>query len=366
MKAAVLYAPGQSLDVLDLTIEDPHRGEVMVRIAAGGVCHSDLHVINGDLAAPLPVVLGHEGAGIVEKVGEGVTEFAPGDHVVLLWRASCGRCLYCLNGRPALCELGAAIRWSGNLADGTGRFRRGAEPIHHFAGVSAFSELTVLPQEGLVKIDPTVPLEKAAIVGCGVMTGVGAAINTARVEPGSSMVVVGCGGVGLNVIQGGALAGAETIIAVDVLDNKLEYARRFGATHLINARQVDPIEATREVTDGRGTDYAFEVIGNPRTIAQAYQMIRRGGTLVVVGVAPAGAEVAFNASSIMLDEKTIRGSLYGSCVPRRDVPRILKLYGAGRLKLDELISREYPIERINDAFEALQKGEVARSIIRFF
>lgn len=365
MKAAVLYATGQPLQVEDVAVEDPHRGEVMVRVAAGGVCHSDLHVINGDLTAPLPVVLGHEGAGVVEKVGEGVDEFRPGDHVVLLWRASCGNCLYCLSGRPALCELGAGIRWSGRLADGTSRFRRGDQEIRHHAGVSSFSELTVLPREGLVKIDPSVPLEKAAIVGCAVMTGVGAVINTARVEPGASMVVVGCGGVGLNAIQGGALAGAEKIIAVDVLDNKLEYARQFGATHLINASRVDPIEAVKEATGGRGADYAFEVIGNVKTIAQAYQMIRRGGTLVVVGVAPMGAEVAINASSIMLDEKTIRGSLYGSCQPKLDAPRMLNLYKAGKLKLDELISREYPLEQINDAFDALRRGDVARSIIRF-
>lgn len=365
MKAAVLYAAGQPLQVEDVSIQDPRRGEVMVRVAAGGVCHSDLHVINGDLTAPLPVVLGHEGAGVVEKVGEGVDEFKPGDHVVLLWRASCGNCLYCLSGRPALCELGAGIRWSGRLADGTSRFRRGEQEIRHHAGVSSFCELTVLPREGLVKIDPTVPLEKAAIVGCAVMTGVGAVINTARVEPGASMVVVGCGGVGLNAIQGGALAGAEKIIAVDVLDNKLEYARQFGATHLINAARVDPIEAVKETTGGRGADYAFEVIGNVKTIAQAYQMVRRGGTLVVVGVAPMGAEVAINASSIMLDEKTIRGSLYGSCQPKLDAPRLLNLYKAGKLKLDELISREYPLDQINDAFDALRRGEVARSIIRF-
>ena len=365
MKAAVLYAAGQPLQIEDLSIQDPRRGEVMVRVAAGGVCHSDLHVMNGDLTAPLPVVLGHEGAGIVEKVGEGVTDFKPGDHVVLLWRASCGNCLYCLSGRPALCEMGAGIRWSGHLSDGTSRFRRGDEEIRHFAGVSSFGELTVLPREGLVKIDPTVPLEKAAIVGCAVMTGVGAVINTARVEPGASIVVVGCGGVGLNAIQGGALAGAEKIIAVDVLDNKLEYARQFGATHTINAKQVDAIEAVKEITGGRGADYAFEVIGNVKTIAQAYQMIRRGGTLVVVGVAPMGAEVAINASSIMLDEKMIRGSLYGSCQPKLDAPRMLNLYRAGKLKLDELISREYPLDKINEAFDALRHGEVARSIIRF-
>jgi Zn-dependent alcohol dehydrogenase len=283
----------------------------------------------------------------------------------LLWRASCGKCSHCLAGRPALCELGTGIRWSGHLTDGTSRFRRGDEEIRHFAGVSSFGELTVLPQEGLVKIDPTVPLDKAAIVGCAVMTGVGAVINTARVEPGASMVVVGCGGVGLNAIQGGALTGAEKIIAVDVLENKLAYARQFGATHTIDARQVDPIAAVTELTDGRGADYAFEVIGNPRTMNQAYRMVRRGGTLVIVGVAPTGAEVSFNASSIMLDEKTIRGSLYGSCRPRLDAPRLLNLYHAGKLKLDELISREYPLDQINEAFDALRNGEVARSIVRF-
>jgi len=361
MKGAVLYAAREPLQIEKLSIQNPQRGEVMVRVAAGGVCHSDLHVMKGDLTAPLPVVLGHEGAGIVEKVGDGVADFQPGDHVVLLWRASCGQCFFCLSGRPALCELGAGIRWSGNLSDGTSRFRRGDLPIHHHAGVSSFAELTVLPREGLVKIDPTVPLEKAAIVGCAVMTGVGAVINTAQVRPGASMVVVGCGGVGLNAIQGGMLAGAEKIIAVDVLDNKLGFARQFGATHTINAAQVNPIDAIRALTDGRGADYAFEVIGNPKTIAQAYQMIRRGGTLVVVGVAPMGAEVAINASSIMLDEKTI----CGSCIPRLDAPRILNLYKAGRLKLDELISREYPLDQINEAFAALEKGEVARSIIRF-
>ena len=365
MKAAVLYEKGGPLQIEELSIENPHRGEVMVRVAAGGVCHSDLHVIHGDLGAPLPVVLGHEGAGVVEKVGDGVTDFKVGDHVLLLWRASCGQCLHCLSGRPALCELGAGIRWSGHLTDGTSRFRRGNEEIRHFAGVSSFSELTVLPQEGLVKIDPTVPLEIAAIVGCAVMTGVGAVINTARVEPGASMVVVGCGGVGLNAIQGGALAGAEKIIAVDVLDNKLEYAKNFGATHLINAARVDPIDAVKEATGGRGADFAFEVIGSPKAMNQAYSMIRRGGTLVIVGVAPTGAEVSFNASSIMLDEKTIRGSLYGSCRPKLDAPRMLSLYRSGRLKLDELISRQYPLSEINEAFAALGRGEVARSIIRF-
>ncbi|HEX5418182.1 MAG TPA: Zn-dependent alcohol dehydrogenase [Chloroflexota bacterium] len=365
MKAAVLYAANTPLQVEELSVEDPKRGEVMVRVAAGGVCHSDLHVMNGDLGAPLPVVLGHEGAGIVEKVGEGVGDFAPGDHVLLLWRASCGHCPHCLRGRPALCEMGTGIRWSGRLTDGTSRFRRGNDEIRHFNGVSSFGELTVLPREGLVKIDPTIPLEKAAIVGCAVMTGVGAVVNTARVAPGESIAVIGCGGVGLNVVQGAALAGAEKIVAVDVLDNKLEYARQFGATHVVNAQEGDPIEAVKEITRG-GADYVFEVIGNPKTMSQGYQMTRRGGTLIIVGVARTGSEVSFPAPSLMLDEKTVRGSLYGSCRPEFDVPRFLNLYRAGKLKLDELISREYPLAQINEAFAALAHGEVARSIIRFY
>ncbi|MBI2938854.1 MAG: Zn-dependent alcohol dehydrogenase, partial [Chloroflexi bacterium] len=328
-------------------------------------CHSDLHVMRGDVPAPLPAILGHEGAGVVEAVGDGVTSVKPGDHVVFLWRASCGHCYFCSRGRPALCDMGAGIRWSGRLADGTSRYRRDAEEIRHFAGVSSFAEYSVLPEAGVIPIRRDVPLDKAATVGCAVMTGVGAAINAAKVEPGASVVVIGCGGVGLNVIQGAALAGAERIIAVDVLPNKLEYARVFGATHTLNARDGGVVEAVRELTEGRGADYAFEVIGRPETIRQVYEVIRRGGTAVVVGIAPTTAEVSLNASSIMLQEKTLRGTLYGSCVPHTDVPRLLGLYVAGKLKLDELISREYPIEQINDAFAALERGEVARSIIRF-
>ena len=364
-KAAILYEANKPLEVADVEVLPPKRGEVLVKVAAGGVCHSDLHVIKGDLGAPLPVVLGHEGAGVVVEVGEGVTTVQPGDHVILLWRASCGQCYFCNRGRPALCDLGTGIRWSGRLPDGTTRFRLGGEEIRHFAGVSSFSEYTVLLEEAVVPIRRDVPLHKAALVGCAVMTGVGAVINTAKVEPGSSVVVIGAGGVGLNVIQGAALAGAERVIAVDLLDNKLEYARQFGATHTVNARQADVVEAVKELTEGRGADYAFEVIGLPQTIRQAYEVVRRGGTAVVVGVAPTGAEVSLNAASIMLQEKTLRGSLYGSCVPRVDIPRMLGLYVAGKLKLDELISREYPIEQINEAFAALERGEVARSIIRF-
>jgi S-(hydroxymethyl)glutathione dehydrogenase/alcohol dehydrogenase len=234
-----------------------------------------------------------------------------------------------------------------------------------FGKMASFAEYAVVAGASLIPIRRDVPLAKAALIGCAVMTGVGAVINTARVEPGSSVAVIGCGGVGLNAVQGAALAGAARIIAVDVLDNKLAYAHQFGATHLVNASQGDPIQAVKDATSGRGADYVFEVIGNPKTMQQGYAMARRGGALVVVGVARIGAEVSFPAASIMLDEKRILGSLYGSCRPKLDAPKIVDLYKAGKLKLDELISREYPIEQINDAFDALRRGEVARSIVRF-
>ena len=365
MKAAILREINRPLLVTDVDIDPPRQGEVMVRMVAGGVCHSDLHAIHGDLAAPLPVVPGHEGAGIVEKVGPGVRSVVPGDHVLLLWRASCGKCYFCSRGRPALCDLGSRIRWSGKLGDGTARFHWQGQEVNHFGGVSSFAEYSVLVEEAVIKIPNDISLVKAALVGCAVMTGVGAVMNTAQVEAGSSVAVIGAGGVGLNVIQGAALVGAERIIAVDLLDNKLEYARQFGATHTVNAGRQDVAAVIRDLTDGRGVDYAFEVIGQPKTIAQALEATRRGGKTVLIGIPATGALVAIAAQPFVLQEKTLIGSLYGTTVPHRDVPMLLGLYAAGRLKLDELISREYPLADINEAFAALERGEVARSVIHF-
>lgn len=365
MKAAILREVNRPLVVADVDVQEPREGEVLVRIVAGGVCHSDLHAIHGDIPTPLPVVAGHEGAGVVEAVGPGVTSVRPGDHVVLLWRASCGTCYFCSRARPALCDLGANVRWTGKLRDGTTRFRWQGQEINHFGGVSSFGEYSVLLAEAVIPIRKDVPLEKAALVGCAVMTGVGAVTNTARVLPGSSVVVVGSGGVGLNVIQGAALVGAERIIAVDLLDNKLEYARQFGATHAVNASREDVVAAVRELTEGRGADYAFEVVGTAKTISQALAVVRRGGTAVAIGIPARGVEVGVDAQTLVLQEKTLMGSLYGSTVPHQDVPKLLGLYVAGKLKLDELISREYPLEQINEAFAALERGEVARSIVRF-
>jgi Zn-dependent alcohol dehydrogenase len=334
-------------------------------MAAGGVCHSDLHVMTGHLAAPLPAILGHEGSGVVAEVGPGVTSIRPGDHVIPLWRLSCGECEYCTGGRSALCPAGTQIRMTGRLLDGTSRFSVDGKEIKHFAGVSSFAEYSVIPEKSALRIPPDFPLDRAALLGCAVITGVGAVINAARVSPGSSVAVFGAGGVGLNVVQGAALAGAEKIIAVDLLENKLDFARRFGATHTVNASGGKPVEQIRSLTGGRGVDYAFEVIGLPATIRQAYDSLAKRGVAVVVGVTPFETEVSVPVMSLVFEERVLTGSVYGSSRPRIDIPKLIDLYHAGKLKLDELLTRTYPFERINEAYEALGRGEVARSVVTF-
>ncbi len=354
MKAAVLREVKQPLVIEEVSLDEPGPGQVLVKTAASGVCHSDLHFMEGLWPTQTPVVLGHEAAGVVEKLGEGVTYVQPGDHVVLLFVPFCGSCRNCAIGRPNLCSQGRTRQGTLHIGD---------REVAAFASMSSFAEYMVVPEGGLVKVRADVPLAAAALVGCGVMTGVGAAINTAKVEPGSTCAVIGTGGVGLNVIQGCALAGAERIIAVDIHPNKLEMAREFGATHFVDASKDDPVAKVRELTDG-GADYAFEVIGLPAAITQAFDMIRRGGDAIVVGMAPFGSETTISATAF-LQEKGLKGSSYGSTRPRYDMPRILDLYMAGKLKLDELVSRTYPLEGINDAFAAMKAGEVARSVIVF-
>ena len=309
MKAAIIEEPNRPLVVTDLDILPPREGEVLVKMAAGGICHSDLHAIRGEIAAPLPVVGGHEGSGVVVEVGPGVTSVEPGDHVVLLWRASCGKCYFCTRGRPALCDLGAKVRWTGKLRDGTSRFRRGTQEINHFGGVSSFGEYSVLLADAVIPIRKDVPIEKAALIGCAVLTGVGAVMRTVQVTAGDSVVVIGTGGVGLNVIQGAALVGAEKIIAIDIRDNKLEHARQFGATHTINSAKVDAAEAVRELTDGRGADYSFEAIGTIPTVAQSIAVVRRGGAAVIIGQPARGLEVGIEVQQLGLQEKSLVGSL---------------------------------------------------------
>lgn len=362
MKAAVLYESFQPLTVEDLELETPRQHEVLVKLTASGVCHSDLHYMKGDREHPMPVVLGHEGAGIVEEVGPSVTYAQPGDHVVLSFVPTCGRCNYCVKGRQNLCE--ARYQLKGKMLDGTTRLRNGSQEIHHFNGLSTFGEYAVVPEDSLVKIRDDAPLDRVALIGCGVATGVGAVINTAKVTPGSSVVVIGAGGVGLNVVQGAVLAGAEAIIAVDIHGAKLEHALQFGATHLVNAATEDVVESVKDATRGEMADYAFEVIGSTDAINQALDTTKRGGTTVAVGVAPAGAELIIDPDFLHLD-RVLMGCTYGSCYPRADMPMLVDLYMARRLKLDELITATFRIDQINTAFEMLDQGEVARSIIRY-
>ena len=363
MKAAILYEIREPLRVEDVELEEPHDGEVLVRIGAAGVCHSDYHFMNGDLPIGMPCVLGHEGAGIVEEVGRGVTAVVPGDHVVLLFRANCGHCEFCSQGRPALCWMAGKLRNTGRLLDGTSRLSRGGSELKHFLGVSCFAEYAVVPEQGVVPIPKDVPMEVAALVGCAVMTGVGAVMNTARVNPGAAVLVVGAGGVGLNCVMGAALVGAHPIIVADVVDSKLETAMEFGATHVVNANTQDLLEAVRELTKGEGVDFSFEAIGNPTAMTQAFQAVRRGGMTTAVGIAPFGTEMAVNAGELVYMEKTLRGSYYGSTRPQADMPRLLQLYRAGKLPIDRLISRRYPLDRVNEAYNALIAGEVARSVL---
>ena len=354
MKAAVLREAKQPLVIEEVGIEEPGPGQLLVKIAASGVCHSDLHFIDGLWPAPTPVILGHEAAGVVERVGEGVTYVEAGDHVVLLFIPFCGSCRDCTTGRPNLCAQGRSA---------TATLRIGDKVVPPFMSMSSFAEYAVVQEGGVVKIRKDASLEGAALVGCGVMTGVGAAINTAKVKPGSICAVIGTGGVGLNVIQGCVLAGAERIIAIDINPNKLEMAREFGATDFVDASKENPVAKVLELTGG-GADYAFEVIGLPEAITQAFDMVRRGGEAIVVGMAPMGSEVTISAPAF-LAEKVLRGCVYGSTRPRYDMPLLIDLYMAGKLKLNELVSRTYPLEGINDAFTALKNGEVARSVIVF-
>ena len=362
MKAAVLYEPNKPMVVETIELEEPKEGEVLVRIVAAGVCYSDYHIMLGEWTHLLPVVLGHEGAGVVEQVGPGVSRLTPGQSVILNFRANCGTCHYCIIGRPVLCNGVDAPR--NTMFDGSSRLSKDGKTIHHFARTSCFAEYAVVPESGAVAIRADMPLDKACLVGCSVMTGVGAVINTAKIEAGSSVAVIGCGGIGLNAVQGAALGGANQIIAVDVLDNKLEYAKTFGATDVINASNGDAVAQVMELT-GRGVDYAFEAIGNTRTIHQAYEMLAPGGTAVVVGMAPENDEVSINALSFPRTEKSIVGSWYGGARPWVDLPRISDLYLSGKLKIAPMISRTYGLDEINTAYDALAAGEVARSIIVF-
>ncbi|MBI2964366.1 MAG: Zn-dependent alcohol dehydrogenase [Deltaproteobacteria bacterium] len=359
VKAAVMWGFNEPLRIDSVKLKAPREDEVVVKVVASGVCHSDLSVVKMVLPIPPPLVLGHEGAGIVEEVGSAVQNVRPGDHVVMSWVENCGRCLYCTAGDSHLCDTGVRNAMAGKEAV----FEKDGVDIARMAGVASFAERTIVRATACVKIAEEIPLDRACLVGCAVMTGVGAAVNTAKVRPGETVAVFGCGGVGLNVVQGAALCGASRIIAVDLADAKLELAREFGATDLVNGKETDAVDAVKSLTGGRGVDYAFEVIGVPAVIQQAFATLKRGGKAVIVGVPRMGEEVGFQGWSFPLEGKSIIGSLYGSASVHRDMPRLLELYQQKRLKLDELISRRIPLEAVNDAFAAMEKGEVARSVI---
>jgi NDMA-dependent alcohol dehydrogenase len=362
--AAVLREFGKPLRIEEVEVLPPGPGEVMVRMKAAGVCHSDLHVMRGDLPMPLPIILGHEGAGIVETVGPGVDSVQPGDPVWPIWRSSCGRCDYCQRGRPALCDLGTAMRFTGLMPDGQTRFRSArGESIRHYAGVSTFSSLSTMPEAAVVKMDADLSFAHAALLSCGVITGVGAVTHAAQVLPGSTVAVWGCGGVGLNIIQGARLVGASRIIAVDVVASKEVHARRLGATDFVDSSVMDPVARVRELTGGLGADYTFEAIGLPHPIEEAFDSLRKGGVCVVAGICRADARAAINVNQLLYAEKTLKGSLYGSMRPRVDLPRVAGLHRAGLLQLDALLTRTWRLEEINEAYAALERGEVARSLV---
>ena len=366
-RAAVLRSSQEPMRIETVVLDaDPRPGEVLVRLKASGVCHSDYHGRIGEWTMPTPMILGHEGAGIVEAIGEGVTTVAVGDHVVLCWTPSCGKCEYCIAGRPVLCdrfnETGAQHR----SPDGTTRVRTvGNEEVFSFVALGTFGEYAMVPESAAVAVRRDIPFAEAALIGCAVTTGIGAAVNTAGVRAGSTVLVIGCGGVGLNIIQGAALAGARTVIAADLSDAKLDSARALGATHTINSGKTDLLDEVRRLTDGRGVEFAFEAIGLSKTIELAYQATARGGTATVAGQVPEGVTISIDPFEMSDQEKVLRGSNYGSSRPAIDFPRIADLHMEGRVQLSPLVTRRITLDEIDDAFEEMSRGVGIRAVVEY-
>jgi S-(hydroxymethyl)glutathione dehydrogenase/alcohol dehydrogenase len=359
MKAAVLREINKPLAIEDVQCGNPGPREVLVRTMAAGVCHSDLHFQNGSYPYPLPAVLGHESAGIVEAVGRDVRYVKPGDHVITCLSAFCGHCEHCLTGHMSLCQEPELQR----DADQPPRLAKGSENIAQFLNLSSFAEMMLVHEHAIAKIRDDMPWAQAALIGCGVTTGVGAVIHTARVEPGSTVAIIGCGGVGLSAINGAAIAGAARIIAIDTVPSKLDLARKFGATDVVNAAESDPVTAVRELTGG-GVHYSFEAIGLKVTTEQSFKMLARGGTATIIGMIPVGTMIDLHGPEFLMERK-IQGSNMGSNRFRVDMPRFVDFYLQGRLHLDDLISRRIKLEDVNDGLEALKTGEIARSVIMF-
>ncbi|MGD2102324.1 MAG: Zn-dependent alcohol dehydrogenase [Acidimicrobiia bacterium] len=361
MRAAVLHAVNEPLTVEDVEVADPGPFEVVVRVAAAGLCHSDVRFMEGSYPVPVPAVLGHESAGVVEAVGDSVTHVVPGDHVITFLSVFCGTCDFCVTGRTHQCaNREATQRRPGEPP----RLSIDGEPLHQFLNLASFAEAMLVHENAVVKVTDEMPLDKAALLGCGVATGLGAVFNTAGVRPGETVAVLGCGGVGLSAVQGARIAGAGTILAVDRIDDKLELARRLGATHTVNAGSADVVETARELTGGDGLDYAFEAIGSAATAATAFEMIRNGGSAVVIGLIPVGQIVSIPGHELFF-EKRLMGSNMGSNRFRVDVPRYVQMYRDGNLNIDDMITNRMPLEDINNGFDQMRTGRVARNLIVF-
>lgn len=364
IKAAVLYEPGSPFVVETLDLAEPQESEVLIRVIAAGVCHSDWHLMTGATQHALPVVPGHEGAGIVVRTGTGVNRVRPGDHVALSWAPSCGNCFYCLHEKTSLCETYLKPLWAGTMLDGQTRLSKGGQPIYHFSALACFAEYAVVPEVCCVPMERSIPMTVAALIGCAVTTGVGAVLNTARVRPGSSVAVYGAGGVGLSIIMGAKLAGAAQIIAIDTNEAKGDIAKQFGATDFFLAGQDVP-HAVKHVTKGRGADYVFEAVGLPQVQEECLEAARPGGLIIFAGLSAMGSNTNLPGAVLTRQEKTVTGSYYGTANPARDFPLYATLYQRGLLDLEKMVSRTYPLEQINEAYADMLSGEIARGLIVF-
>lgn len=370
VKAAVIsetkmprpYATSKPLSIKHVELAPPGPGEVLVKIRAAGLCHSDLSVINGDRPRPMPMALGHEAAGVVEVLGEGVRDLEPGDHVVMVFMPSCGHCLPCAEGRPALCEPGAAANAAGSLLSGATRLNYRGKAVHHHLGVSAFAEYAIVSRHSLVKVPRDLPFVEAALFGCAVLTGVGAVVNTAQVRTGATTAIIGLGGVGLAAVLGARAAGSSKIVAIDFSPDKLALAKELGATHTINGREGNATEQVREITSG-GADYTFEMAGSVLALENAFAMTKRGGVTVTAGLPPPGVSLAVNVVQLVGEERTLKGSYIGTSVPVRDIPRFIELYRDDRLPVDRLLSHRLKLEEINEGFDRLHDGSAVRQVV---
>ncbi len=364
IRAAVLWEQGKPLSVEAAELDAPGPGEVLVEIKAAGVCHSDLHPARGDWPIKTPLVLGHEGAGIVREVGPSVTKVRPGDHVVLCWAPACGVCPPCREGRAVLCDRAEKTNYRNRLPSGAARLHARDRDVAPFLGTACFADSVVVAEEGAIPVPDDVPFESLATLGCAVLTGVGAVANTARVPAGSRVAVIGVGGVGLNIVQGARIAGCEQIIAIDRRPVPLSLATQFGATHTLEASD-DTAKAVRELTAGRGADFVFDSVGSPSTLTTALNSTRKGGAVVLTGLSRADSQGSFAMFPFVMQEKRLLGSVYGSGQPSRDIPRLVSLFQEGKLKLRELVSRTYALDGVNEALEALAASDGARGVIRW-